>query len=262
VAETKSKREPRSSRPKRLDDLLVHYISEVENNAGLTVSGCYKDWLLDHGANVVRFYLGGFNAFRSMTKVTDAKYYHSYVSKARKIAKDQGWTDYVKGAFAKDASYNQFLSAIREQRPIFLDNAVQVIVACECALADAIHAGQYQGSQYDAYDMLKIVPAVYNINDMNADNPKIIQQKVPNYELTVLKHSGQRSRGLLKALTDGSCITRRTARLLRAKTIELLEGSDLSIGDVRGFPGRKKLGRTGATTAEDVELADLSVHLD
>ena len=83
-----------------------------------------------------------------------------------------------------------------------------------------------------------------------------------NYELAVLRHSGQRSRGLLKALTDGNCVTRRTARLIREKTIELLKESDLSIGDVRGCPGRKKLGRKGATTTEYVELDDLTVHLD
>ena len=167
MAETEVTREPRSSRPDRLDDLLVHYVSKLENEPDLTVRGCYDDWLLDHGANVVRFYLGGFNAFRSATKVTDAKHYHSYVSKARAIAKDQGWTNYVKGVLEKDASYNQFLNSINDQRPIFFDNAVQVIVACECALAEAVRSGRYKGTQYDSYDMLKIIPAVYNINDLN-----------------------------------------------------------------------------------------------
>jgi hypothetical protein len=71
------------------------------------------------------------------------------VSDARKIATEQNWTSYVRGVFEKDASYNQFRNSIILLRPIFFDHAVQVVVACECALADSIKRGHYKGSRYD-----------------------------------------------------------------------------------------------------------------
>jgi hypothetical protein len=211
-------------------------------------------------------YVGGFNAVRSITRRTDAKFYHSFADDAVKIASEQGWADEMDGALKRAASYNQFRNVINLFRPMFFGHAIQVILSCECALEEAIRKERYTGNPVDVYGMMKVIPACYNIDGFNEEALKELRDGIDDFDLAVLSGTGQRSANLLDLLADGHCVTRKTARIVRAKTLELLDAHPkvkvkVGIGDVRGRPG-KKLGRKGATTGETIELDNFTAYAD
>jgi hypothetical protein len=247
-----------------LEALLVHPIRKTDNDPADSDIGCYEDWLLDH-SEITRFYVGGFASIRSRTRRTDAKYHHSFVEQAAEIAHAEGWAKEMDDGFKRPASYNQFRNAIVLFRPMYFDHAVQVILACECALAEAINQGRYDGERTDVFRMMKIIPATYNVDALNEGTLAELRAAIENYDSTVLAFAGQRSKSLLDHLAEGHCVTRRTARAIRSKTLELLKAHpslEIEVGDVRGRPGKKKLGCLSATTSEDVELDDLAFHQD
>ncbi len=113
--------------------------------------------------------------------------------------------------------------------------------------------------------MMKILPATYNIDGFNSEALDELRRKISNFDLTVLSNTGQKSKSLLDNLAGGSCVTRKTARAIRSKTLQLLEtykNINVDIGDVRGRPGKKRLGHKNATTTEVVDLDDFATHID
>ncbi len=257
--ESKGKATPQP-RPS-LDQLLVHPILKADNEGGQYDEQSYPDWQLDH-RHAARFYVGGFYTLRSITRRTDAKYYYLFAQDAIEIAREEGWDEQMDG-FTRPASYNQFRNVISLSRPMFFENAAQVIVSCELALADAIQRGRYYGNKTDIYKMMKIIPATYNIDAFNESALERLRSEIDNFNSTVLAYAGQRSRHLLDHMSQGYCVTRRTARQIHLKTLEILKSNpsiENYIGDVRGRPGKKRLGRKSATTSEDVELNNLELH--
>jgi len=253
----KSKSQPEPIKRPNLSELLAHSIRKADSgNDGSADS--YGDWLLDH-AKKPRFYLAGFTKVRSATRQTDAKYFYAFAERAIEIAQSEGWHKEIDGAFLTPASYNQFRNAAILQRPMYFEHAAQVLLTFECALAAAIERGRYAGELSDVYDMVRILPACYNLDGFNAKAVESLRAGIPNFDVTVLSNMGQKSKSLLDNLAGGSCVTRKTARALRDKVLNLLTSYkkiDVDIGDVRGRPGQKKLGHKNATTAELVELDD------
>jgi hypothetical protein len=251
--------------PDSVEDLLAHPIRRVDNEPagaiGPAILGCYDGWLVDHDEEA-RFFVGGFNRLRALIKRKDAKHFFSFTPEALKLAEQRGWHEDVSG-LDKPASYNQFRKTVLRE-PMYFGLAVQVIIAAECAVEEAIADGRYSGTRFDVYDIMKIVPACFNVDGFNVRALSMLQQDIPNFDQDVLRASAQKSRHLLTLLAEGNCVTRRTARAFRARILTLLDGRDLDveINDVRGHPGKKKLGRKNATETEIIELDDLSVHED
>lgn len=271
------KSQPQVDEPKRpkLRELLSHLILENDNGpqpsdlhlppqpVGSPGLPDYDDWLLDH-AGRARFYLGGFRSFRAITREGDARHYAKFSSEAKELASSCGWTREEKGGnWNEPISYNQYRKAIILQEPMFFELAALVSLSCECALAATIDANEYSGSRFDVYRMIKIIPACYNIDEFNRSGLVELRRRISNYDDAVLVYAGQRRPHLLELLTQGNCVTRRTARAIRWKTLELMHAhgiTSIPIGDVRGRPGRRRLGRKNATVVEDLELDNITRH--
>ena len=266
----------RQNRP-NIESLLAHPIRKADNGmqpgnsraASTARSGddrsSYEDWLLDH-AGKAKFYVSGFRKIRSITRQTGAKFFHSFAAEALDLGDEIGWTGELPDGQWRVASYNQFRKAMILNEPMYVELAAQVILACECALQSLIDSDKYGGSSLDVYEMMKIVPACFNIDSFNENTLQVLRTELVNYDATILAYSGQNARHLLDVLAAGNCVTRKTARSVRWQTLKMLEPVanqlDLEIGDVRGRPGRKKLGTLNATTMEIVELDNFDSHFD
>jgi hypothetical protein len=264
-----------SGRP-GIEGLLLHPIRKSDNGddaaprAGLDPSDAdedhgdesYKNWVVHH-ARQARFYVGGLESVTSITGFGQAKRYYAYVERASQIALEESWSKAIDGSWTQPISYNQFLKAFNSNKPMFFDIAARILVACECAVEDAIEEKRYAGGKLDVYSRAKIVPACFNIDEFDLATLNTLRENIVNYDSEVLRAAGQRNPHLLEALAKGECVTRPTARAIRKRTVELLQSrpiADIEIGDVRGRPGRQQLGRGRATTFERVELEDLGKY--
>ena len=252
-----------SARP-ALDALLVHPIRKKDNGPEDDGGDSYADWILDHTGKA-HFYVVGFEWLRSVTRRGEANYYHTFGEEAFAVTTTLEWSDEIETDFRGRISYNQFRNALILHRPMFFGHAAQVLVSCELALGDAIKKGRYSGDATEVYKHMNILPACYNIDGFKPDTLASMRGSIEDFDRKLLTASNQNSRQLLERLTDGHCVTRRTARAIRSKMLELSEriGGQPSfvIGDVRGRPGRR-LGRKSATMEESIQFDDLGIYRD
>jgi hypothetical protein len=245
-----------------LDALLLHPVRPKDNDPEAT-GGNYSGWKLDH-AGMAQFYVVGFNWLREITGRIEANYYHSFGAAAFEKAHGLGWAKELKTDFRSPISYNQFRNALILHRPMFFGHAAQILLSFELALADAIKRSLYAGNATDVYENVKILPACYNVDRFNRDTVAHLRNSVDGFDREILTASGQTDPTLIEQLAKGNCVTRRTARAIRSKTLELagVIGVPLIVGDVRGSPGRERLGRKSASLAESVEFNDPARYVD
>lgn len=239
-----------------LEDLLVHPVRRKDTHSG-QASGEYKDWIFDH-ARKAQFYVSGFGELRAAASRAEANYYYSFAPEAREKAVAAGWDKLLGADFGTSLSYNQFRHAILFHKPMYFALAAQVLVACECALGDAIEKDIYAGRAGDVYAMMKIIPACYNVDNFNAAALERLRRQAEDFDKLALASCLQSNRDVLDDLAGGHCVTRRTARLLHDFVITFVENrriSNVGLGEVRGAPGRT-LGRKSASGAESIDLDD------
>lgn len=246
----------------RLDALLLHPVRARDSEPG-TAGDSYANWKLDH-ARTAQFYVVGFNWLRAINGRTEANYYHSFGAEAFKKAGALGWSQELRTDFRVPLSYNQFRNALILRRPMFFGHAAQILLAFELALADAIKKKDYAGNATDVYDHVRILPACYNVDGLNRKTVGDMRSLVDGFDREILAASGQVDPALIDEIANGNCVTRRTARAIRLRTLELTKaaGARFTVGDVRGAPGRDNLGRKSASLAESIEFDDPTVYVD
>jgi hypothetical protein len=143
------------------------------------------------------------------------------------------------------------LRRVREPGAVGFTKAVHTIVACELA----IRAFCPDVSQYWVYDYMRMIPAVYNIDNLSQAAVDQIM-KAPNSAVQLRKIAGPDGVDVLSDLRSGQCVTAKTAHLLVAYANRYILGpsGQSQIGPVRCRPGKRKLGTKNASEHEYVDV--------
>lgn len=206
-----------------------------------------------------RFRVGGVAAGAAMLGAQNARDIWLYYSEQKKgkvlgwqiIQEETKWTKEFAFAWGGNLNYPTFLKAWKGE-PILFFKGAQVLAAFEAA---AINLG---GG--DIYSVMDIIPCSYNVDKFNTNLLAELRQIAPegdnSFDARALKAMGQTDVELLNELANGSCVTKESATSLRSFVKAYIERSNrthLQIGEVRAFPGKKKLGRGSASELEIVD---------
>jgi hypothetical protein len=166
------------------------------------------------------------------------------------VLKDTDWPNQALFDWDQEVSAAQ-LRRVRDPRAVGFTKAVHTIVACEFAIS----ALRPDVSRYWVYDYMRIIPAVYNIDDLTQESITEILN-APNSAAQLRLAAGPDGVDVLTDLRDGACVTGETAVKLTnyANDFVLAPKNKKLIGPVRFHPGKNKLGRRGASSNEYIGI--------
>ncbi|MFM9940867.1 MAG: hypothetical protein ACKVP7_15395 [Hyphomicrobiaceae bacterium] len=232
-------------RPGRCEDLLTEDVAFD----GWEVLSAYSP----------RFYVTGLFWFLREQRRLDVRFLTKYADMSKeRMRKTTKWMEFP-APWDDDLSYNQFRH-VRNRQPVMFHKAVQVIFTCEVALEEERRAkttGNWVGSdaalvQHDIYTNMRIIPAVYNI-DRFSQTLVELRMRHESALPDVLAAAKQKDLRLLEEIASGYCVTRETAVALHDAVVKL--DPNITIGEVRFRPGKKRLGKKRASHRESVELS-------
>lgn len=212
----------------------------------------YSDWEYDI-ENRQLFYVQGISTFLRLfpgSRVTLLKT-GGYIDSAEEvIRRDTAWPEQIALKWDEGVAANQ-LRRIRGNDAVYLQKAVQTVVACETMLK----ARRDDMSPYWVYDYMRIVPAVYNIDGFNEKKLLLLESAYPNLKPNILNAARQTDAELLDDMAAGWCVSGETATLVKDYLDKhCRQNIDHSVGGVRFHPGKKRLGRKHASKHESLDL--------
>lgn len=252
------------SRPEDYEDLLleaIQYDVDLDDTDELEAVS-YDDWEFDHGSSR-RFYVDGLRRFMRETGIQTVDAIAGYGEAAvKEVAEKTDWAKMPNSNshWTDSIATNQFRHA-RNGVPVFFQKAALIIVACELAAGDAIEKAAKANKNKDSkkddkeislksaseiYSFMSIRPACYNVDRFNKGYFEDLDK---TQKRQLRKRTGQSEDALLH-LAIGHTVTIKTAVNV-GQLIRTDESFD-EVGDVRGYPGKKTLGKKSASSSEKI----------